>query len=328
MPPRTVSVVIPTYNGAARLGATIGSALAQSAPPHEVVVVDDGSTDATPGVTRAFAGRIRCVRVANGGQQRARNIGVAYTTGDWIALLDHDDLWEPGYLAEVGELVRSRDVDMTLCNSRTRSDAGGTSTWTDDNRFTGFAPPGYWQTVGAVPTDRWTVLHRYDYASYLRFHPSQTSMVTLSRTLWDRLGGFDERMRGSGAENFEFELRALRVARVGLVWQPLVTMVRHDANASLDTQRMAMDVADCLHFALRHHGLTDAERAAVNAELPARLREAVAGAFTLGDLDAVARYARQHPGALPAKARAKAAIAALPGPLGRLAARLARAATR
>src|SRR4051812_27917089 len=114
-----ISVVIPTYNGLDRLKRTIASVRAQSFPAHEIIVIDDGSTDDTPTIAEVCGDAIRYVRTTNGGQQRARNHGVSLATGEWIALLDHDDIWEPDYLAEVDALVAAHGVDVTLCNSRT-----------------------------------------------------------------------------------------------------------------------------------------------------------------------------------------------------------------
>ena len=99
--PMRVSVVVPTYNASSRLKATIRSVLAQTTPPIEVIIVDDGSTDDTKLVCAAFGDAIVYLAVANAGQQRARNLGVRRATGEWIALLDHDDLWHPEYLAEL-----------------------------------------------------------------------------------------------------------------------------------------------------------------------------------------------------------------------------------
>lgn len=315
--PLRISVVIPTFNGLRRLRGTIQSVIEQSFAAHEIIVIDDGSTDETPCIADEYGDAIHYHRCTNGGQQRARNIGVGLATGNWIALLDHDDQWERDYLAEVNALVTQHDVDMTMCNSRTWQEAADQLSCSDDHRFTNHAPAGYWQRVGADPSDRFSVLERYDYASYLAYHPSQTSMVTIRRSLYDRLGGFDERMRGSGAENFEFELRALRVARVGLIWAPLVRMVRHDANASLDGSRMAMDVVECLRFAKAHHGLTAAEQLLVDREVQRRLPFALGGAYTLGDYRSVRDYRRAYRGQLHWKGELKAAIAALPGPLAR-----------
>ncbi|MFT7649398.1 MAG: glycosyltransferase involved in cell wall biosynthesis [Candidatus Poriferisodalaceae bacterium] len=88
-----VSVVIPTYNRADLVGEAIDSVLGQSRPPNEVVVVDDGSTDATTPVLAAYGDRIRVVRQSNGGIGRARNAGLDVAGGEFLAFLDSDDIW-------------------------------------------------------------------------------------------------------------------------------------------------------------------------------------------------------------------------------------------
>ena len=116
---RRISVVVPTYNASARLRRTIGSVLAQTVPPHEIIIVDDGSTDDTARVCASFGNAIVYLAVENGGQQRARNIGVGRATGEWIAFLDHDDLWEPDYLAEIQAFQAGHAFDLAFCDSRT-----------------------------------------------------------------------------------------------------------------------------------------------------------------------------------------------------------------
>jgi glycosyltransferase involved in cell wall biosynthesis len=93
-----VSVCIPTYNGGEFLREAINSALAQTRPPDEVIVVDDGSTDdQTRGVCASFGDRVRYIYQENdrtlGAGARAHAMREA--TGDWLALLDHDDRWLP-----------------------------------------------------------------------------------------------------------------------------------------------------------------------------------------------------------------------------------------
>jgi glycosyltransferase involved in cell wall biosynthesis len=96
-----ISVVIPTRNGATWLKTTLNSVWAQSLRPLEVIVVDDGSTDATAQLLEPLASerRIRLLTTAAGGTARARNAGLAAARGSVIALLDHDDLWPPDKLA-------------------------------------------------------------------------------------------------------------------------------------------------------------------------------------------------------------------------------------
>jgi glycosyltransferase involved in cell wall biosynthesis len=89
----TVSVVIPVYNGAATLSRAIQSALSQTTPPLEVIVVDDGSQDDTAAVARRFP--VKFVSQANAGPAAARNHGAQISKGQWIAFLDADDAWLP-----------------------------------------------------------------------------------------------------------------------------------------------------------------------------------------------------------------------------------------
>jgi glycosyltransferase involved in cell wall biosynthesis len=93
----TVSVVIPTYNRGARVAAAIRSALGQTYPATEVVVVDDGSTDDTADVVEPLTGggRVRYFRQENRGVSAARNRGVQEARGSFIAFLDSDDIWFP-----------------------------------------------------------------------------------------------------------------------------------------------------------------------------------------------------------------------------------------
>ena len=94
----TVSVVIPAFNAERYLAEAVRSALNQSSPPFEIIVVDDGSTDATGALAQAFGPPVRLVTIPHGGIGAARNAGLAAATGNYIALLDADDTWEPGKL--------------------------------------------------------------------------------------------------------------------------------------------------------------------------------------------------------------------------------------
>jgi hypothetical protein len=90
-----ISIVIPAFNCAEWLGAAMRSCLEQTLKPLEVIVVDDGSTDATPDLCKKFGGAVRYQRVENGGVSRARNIGGRMAQGGWLVFLDADDVLLP-----------------------------------------------------------------------------------------------------------------------------------------------------------------------------------------------------------------------------------------
>jgi glycosyltransferase involved in cell wall biosynthesis len=93
MKPVMVSVVIPVFNGGGTVGAAIESVRRQTYGDHEIIVVDDGSTDETPSVVAAFGDGVRYVRQENRGVSAARNVGLAEARGEYVAFLDADDLW-------------------------------------------------------------------------------------------------------------------------------------------------------------------------------------------------------------------------------------------
>lgn len=103
-----VSVVIPLYNKGPHVAAAIRSALDQTHPPREVLMIDDGSTDGGLETARAIDDpRVTVLtRSPPGpGGYAARNLGIVHATGEWIAFLDADDLWRPHHLADMAAAV-------------------------------------------------------------------------------------------------------------------------------------------------------------------------------------------------------------------------------
>ena len=88
-----VSVVIPTHNRAQLVKEAIDSVLAQSQPVREIIVVDDGSTDATKNLLSNYGAKIQALYESGKGASAARNLGMRAATGTWIAFLDDDDVW-------------------------------------------------------------------------------------------------------------------------------------------------------------------------------------------------------------------------------------------
>lgn len=116
----TVSVVIPVYNRARFVGETVTSVLGQTWPEVEIIAVDDGSTDGSRAVLESFGNRVRILQHpggANRGQSAALNLGLGAARGEYVALLDSDDLWLPDKLSlQVRFLERHPDVGLVYCN--------------------------------------------------------------------------------------------------------------------------------------------------------------------------------------------------------------------
>ncbi len=122
MPLTKVSVVIPTYNGAAEVRRAIDSALAQDGCEVEVIPVNDGSTDDTKTVLDSYGDRIKAVHQKNSGPAATRNAGIAAATGEWVAFLDHDDYWKPGKLKAQLEAAARTNADVIYTNAENFGD--------------------------------------------------------------------------------------------------------------------------------------------------------------------------------------------------------------
>ncbi|MCX7370841.1 MAG: glycosyltransferase family A protein, partial [Alphaproteobacteria bacterium] len=147
MPPE-ISVVVPSFNRATLLPETLDAILAQSVPPLEVIVIDDGSTDGTTAMLAArYAGRVRVLRIENAGDLAARNAGLREARGRLVAWCDSDDVWQPGFLAAMAALWRAEPracaafADFTIL----RDGSLGTTRKFDT------APSGFWHGLRHLP---------------------------------------------------------------------------------------------------------------------------------------------------------------------------------
>ena len=120
-PVPTFSVIIACYQAAGTVGAAIRSCLDQTVRPLEIIVVDDGSTDDLDAALAPFVGDIVLLRQANGGESVAKNAGVAAARGDYVVILDADDVAYPNRVQALGALAAARpdlailthDADLT-----------------------------------------------------------------------------------------------------------------------------------------------------------------------------------------------------------------------
>jgi glycosyltransferase involved in cell wall biosynthesis len=126
---KSVSVVIAAWNSQDTLARAIESALIQTLPVLEVIVIDDGSTDATAAIAFSYSdSRMRVLRrVTNQGVAAARNAGIRMASGTWIAFLDADDVWHPTKLErQMAFADADASVSFVFCGSREYSSSGET----------------------------------------------------------------------------------------------------------------------------------------------------------------------------------------------------------
>ena len=110
-----ISCIVPVYNGERFLAQTLDSVLEQTYQPLEVLLSDDGSTDGTPEIAARYSKQIRYLTHANTGPGAARNRGLRLAQGDFVALLDADDLWHPEKLQkQIDQFEKDPDLDVCV----------------------------------------------------------------------------------------------------------------------------------------------------------------------------------------------------------------------
>lgn len=113
-----VSVITPCYNGQKYIAETIESVLAQTYEKWEMIIIDDGSKDNSLQIIEKYAdkdNRIKFFKQKNAGSSVARNTGITHAKGQYIALLDADDLWRPGFLKSQIEFMKSKNAVCVTC---------------------------------------------------------------------------------------------------------------------------------------------------------------------------------------------------------------------
>lgn len=151
-PQPSFSVVIPLYNKIAYVADAIRSAAAQTPPPLEIIVIDDGSTDGSAElVERLQIPTVRLIRQANSGVAAARNVGVEAVRSDWISFLDADDQYLPGFLMALWKLQQAFPLAMVVATGYWRR----VGTALLSNALDGTIPP-----LAAVIPDLYTAWNR------------------------------------------------------------------------------------------------------------------------------------------------------------------------
>jgi glycosyltransferase involved in cell wall biosynthesis len=211
-----ISVVIPAYNSEAFVAKTIATVQQQTVPVFEIIVVDDGSKDRTSEVAAACGNDVRVLRQANGGPAAARNHGIREAKGDWIALLDADDLWLPNKIErQLACLTDGVSLVHTYCvfdetGPLTPDNVSFDQLWERNTLGTStvLLKKSAWADVGGFDEDR-SIMAVEDYNLWLRLLHKGHKFLTVRERLVDytpapgNLSGQHERMVNSELRNIE-----------------------------------------------------------------------------------------------------------------------------
>lgn len=215
-----VSVVMPAWNAEATIAKALQSVAAQTYRNLEVIIVDDGSTDATLALVTEFSAvdpRVRLVSRSNGGPGAARNTGIGEARGEWIALIDADDLWHPTKLEKQisAALAAAEPPGFVYCWYRKID---------EDGLVIGSGPQWAAQGEAFLPL------------AYLHFIRGGSSLL-LSKTAFAEAGGYDESFR-EGCEDVALELEIARRRPIAVVPEYLFGYRTHSLNFTRNFDRL------------------------------------------------------------------------------------------
>lgn len=212
-----ISVIVPAFNAAWCVGRALDSVLAQTRQPAQIVVVDDGSTDATAALLAGYGRRIEVIRQANAGMSAARNTGLRAARGELVAFLDADDWWRPRKLEVQVELL-GRHPEIGFCSVAA------------DLQGPGGEALGTWRCAGAEGDLVERLLAGEAVVA------GGASSVMARASLLGAAGPFDPSLRG--AEDADFWVRLAALAPYACIPEPLVVVTRNPASVSSNRDAM------------------------------------------------------------------------------------------
>lgn len=229
MPP-TITVVIPAFNSESTISSAIFSALKQSSPPDEVIVVDDGSVDSTAEVVRNFNGSVKLLSQSNQGSAVARQTGTDAATSDYIAYLDADDWWPDDKLSICRSILAQEQIDFMLADLQRAHPGAPPEAYTKRN--SDFFPRlwGYLQhhEVNSAIPDLYKMPPEIGLSLLLDGFPVFPSTVLVRRDVVQAVGGWDARFRR--CQDFDLGLRIARQFPIHYFHHVQAILGLHDVN--------------------------------------------------------------------------------------------------
>lgn len=219
----SVSIIIPNFNYGRFLNKTIDSVLEQTYPHIEIIVIDNGSTDNSREVLESYGDRIKTIFQPNLGQAVARNIGISEASGDFIALLDADDYWEPPKLERQIERV-NREFQFIYTGFRQFESGSGATVQEVHPFFQGDCALSFvnYPTRAIIPGGE--------------------SSVLISREIVKKVGDFNPLL--NSASGRDFFRRCSAKTKFAFVDESLTNYRRHNLNMSHQSKSMMSDTAE------------------------------------------------------------------------------------
>ncbi len=204
-----IAVVIPVYNRVETIARAIESVLAQSFAPKEIIVVDDGSSDATSEVVKMYD-EVSLLRQKNMGVSAARNNGVMMAASEWIAFLDSDDTWHRDKLKKQAAFHKKHcDILISYTDE----------TWIRNG-------------VHVKMPKKFSKSSENLYERSLSHCIIAPSSVMIQKKIFDKMGGFDESLEV--CEDYDLWLRILKCHQIGLINEKLIVKYAgHDDQLSM-----------------------------------------------------------------------------------------------
>ncbi|MDO6709190.1 glycosyltransferase [Aliiglaciecola sp. 2_MG-2023] len=250
--PIKISVVIPVYNCEALIEETLSSVLNQTYPVHQIILVNDGSTDHSLQVLQGYnADNIVIIDRPNGGVSSARNEGIMHATGDWVAFLDSDDIWMPNKLALYAEI--------TDCYPESSVIYSEFLAWEPAENGLFSNPLVKVSTNNNIEIE--PKLSGWIYHQQLLTNWVLTSTAMFKRSLFEQIGMFNTEL--TIAEDWDLFIRASRVAQFSKIKQPL-TYYRITPDSLTKTVKQRDFANEIIQVAIKKYGLKSPDGTAVD----------------------------------------------------------------
>lgn len=218
-------MIIPAYNAVSTLSEAIDSVLAQTCPAHEIIVVDDGSVDATVELVAGYGKRVKLIQQSNQGVSVARNRGAEEATGNWLTFLDADDWYYPNRLSLYAQLLEQDPELYFLTGDFDYVDQEGTYL----RRSMESTQAG--RAMLKEAKEGFAIMRGEILGQFVEQHFGDTHTLTLRKSTFIELGGYPQDFAVCEDVNFLIRLTA-QSQRVGIICEPTAAYRIHSESAT------------------------------------------------------------------------------------------------